>query len=595
MIRERIERLREKMREAGVGVYVIPSSDCHGSEYVGEHDRAREYMSGFTGSAGTLIVTLREAGLWTDGRYFLQAEDQLRGSGIRLYRMGEEGVEKIEEFVGKRLVDGGRLGFDGRVMEAFWAEKFVRKAREKGTDVLATRDLVGEIWEERPKRPDMPVHVFEECYAGESVGSKLQRVRERMKEVKADVHVLSSLCDIAWLLNVRGGDIPRVPVVLSFLCMDLVGCRWYVRGEVVSDEVRRCLEGWGVKIREYEEIYRDLAEIPEGKRVWMDKKNVNYRLLTSLPRGVEVVDRRNPQELMKAVKNETEIQNLREAHLKEGIAFTKFLYWVKTRAETEEITELSAAEYLDQMRGEQRQERGQSFAPICAYGAHGAVVHYEATKESDVQVAPGGLFLVDAGGHYLEGTTDTTRTMVIGKVSEEEKRMYTAVLRGHLHLAYAKFLKGCTGYSLDVLCREPLWQMGMDYKHGTGHGVGYYLSVHEGPNAFRWKLPEGEEAVALEPGMVTTDEPGVYIEGKYGIRLENELLCVEGEKNAYGQFLEFEILTLTPFDLDGVLKEEMTKTEKEWLNAYHKQVYQEISPYLEPCEKEWLLTATRSI
>ncbi len=595
MIRERIERLREKMREAGVGVYVIPSSDCHESEYVCEHYRAREYMSGFTGSAGTLVVTLEEAGLWTDGRYFLQAKKQLMGSGIVLYQMGEEGVTQIEDYVGERLAGGGKLGFDGRVMGAFGAEKFVKKAQEKNVEILETRDLVGEIWEDRPEIADAPVKVLEERYTGESVQSKMERVRQKMKEEGADVHVLASLCDIAWLLNVRGEDIPCVPVVLSFLCMNQDSCRWYVRKSVVSNEVLKHLTTCKVEIREYEKIYEDLSRILKEQSVWIDKKNVNVRLLTSLPAGVRIVDQKNPEELLKAVKNETELQNLKEAHRKEGIAFTKLMYWVKTKAKTEEITELSAAAYLDEKRREQEHERGRSFAPICAYGPHGAIVHYEATEERNVRVEPGGLFLVDAGGHYLEGTTDTTRTFVIGEVSQEQKKIYTAVLRGNLRLAYARFLQGCTGYNLDVLCREPLWQMGMDYKHGTGHGVGYYLSVHEGPNAFRWRFSEDEKAVALQAGMVTTDEPGIYIEGEYGIRLENELVCVNGEKNAYGQFLEFEILTLTPMDLDGVLPKEMTQTEREWLNRYHKRVYEEIAPYLEHEEREWLKEYTRRI
>lgn len=594
MIRERIEKLRKKMREAGVSVYVIPSSDCHGSEYVGEHFRAREYMSGFTGSAGTLVVTLLEAGLWTDGRYFLQAERQLLGSGICLYRTGEDGVQRMEDFVEERLSHEGMLGFDGRTMGAYQAEVLVKRAEAKKREVLLTRDLVGEIWKERPKIAGKNVWILKECYVGESAESKIKRVREKMKEEGADVCVLAALCDIAWLLNIRGEDIPCVPVVMSYLCMKINSCKWYVRKEVVPEEVRKYIEGYGVEILEYEDIYQDLEKIEKGQQVWVDKKNVNYRLLSSL-REVKIIDKPNPTELMKAVKNPTEIQNLREAHRKEGIALTKFMYWVKNRVREERITELSAAAYLKDRRAEQGNYMGDSFASICAYGAHGAVVHYEATKESDVRVKEGAFFLVDTGGHYLEGTTDTTRTFVLGEVSKEQKRMYTAVLRGNLHLAYAKFLSGCTGYSLDVLCREPLWQMGMDYKHGTGHGVGYYLSVHEGPNAFRWKLPEYEKAAVLEAGMVTTDEPGVYIEGEYGIRIENELLCVEAAKNEYGQFMEFEILTLTPIDLDGVLIEEMTKTERGWLNHYHQKVYRELSPYLKNEERAWLKKYTREI
>ena len=348
-------------------------------------------------------------------------------------------------------------------------------------------------------------------------------------------------------------------------------------------------------VRDYEAVYKDLSGLAAGRKVLLDKKNVNYRLLTAVSGQADVIDRRSPAELMKAVKNDTEIRNLRTAHLKEGIAFTRLMYWLKTGAGKEALTERSVAEYLDARRREQEHYVGQSFAPISAYGANGAIVHYSPTEESDAKIEPKGFLLVDAGGHYLEGTTDTTRTFAMGELSLEQKRMFTTVCRGNLNLAYARFLHGCTGYSLDLLCREPLWQAGVDYKHGTGHGVGYLLNVHEGPNAFRWKLPEQEQPAVLEEGMVTTDEPGVYLEGQYGIRTENELLCVKGENGAYGQFMEFEILTLAPIDLDGILPQEMTGTEKAYLNDYHEKVYRALAPHLTEAEREWLRNATRRI
>lgn len=595
MIRERIEKLRQKMREAGVTVYVIPSTDCHESEYVCAHYRVREYMSGFTGSAGTLVVTLQEAGLWTDGRYFLQAEQQLAGTGIRLFRMGEPGVPKLPEYVKEKLT-GGKLGFDGRVMGAFCAETLFQAARESGAQVLVTEDLAGAIWENRPGIPDTRLFLLDERYTGEGTEQKLAGIREELRRAGAKIHVLASLCDIAWILNLRGGDIPCVPVVLSFLCITETDCIWYVRNRIVTEEIRRELEGKGIRIREYDTVYEDLKSLADGKKVLLDKKNVNSRLLLSLPPNAQVIDRENPSELMKAVKNETELFNLRTAHLKEGLAFTRLMHWLKTRAGKEVITERSAAEYLDAERRKQSHYLEQSFAPICAYGEHAAIVHYSATEESNARIEAEGFLLVDAGGHYLEGTTDTTRTFVLGAVSEEQKRMYTAVCRGNLRLAFAKFLHGCTGYHLDVLCREPLWQMEADYKHGTGHGVGYLLNVHEGPNAFRWKQPETEErAAVLEEGMVTTDEPGIYIEGKYGIRTENELVCKKGIQNVYGQFMEFEILTLTPIDLDGILPQEMTAQERKWLNAYHAMVYEKLSPCMEENEKKWLRHYTREI
>ncbi len=595
MITDRIGKLRQKMQERGITVYVVPSADCHESEYVCAHYRAREYMSGFTGSAGTLVITMREAGLWTDGRYFLQAEQQLQSTGIRLFRMGEPEVPELEAYVKEKLAEGGRLGFDGRVMGAFQAERFFQAAGERGADVQMTEDLVGEIWEERPGIPDKKVFLLEECYTGEGTKKKLARVRLEMEKVGADAHVLASLCDIAWILNLRGDDIPGVPVVLSYLYMTQTSGIWYVREQVVTEEIVKKLSNLEIEIREYEKIYEDLEELTGVQKILLDKKNVNSRLLFGLPESVQVIDQSNPSELMKAVKNETELQNLRIAHLKEGLAFTRLMYWLKTHAE-EEITERDVAEYLDTRRKEQVHYLEQSFAPICAWGPHGAIVHYSATEESDIRIGTDGLLLVDAGGHYLEGTTDTTRTYVLGSVSEEQKRMFTAVCRGNLNLAFAKFLYGCTGSHLDILCRKPLWQMEADYKHGTGHGVGYLLNVHEGPNAFRWKQPEaGVQPAVLEAGMVTTDEPGFYLEGKYGIRTENELVCKKGIQNVYGQFMEFEILTLTPVDLDGILPEEMTSQERDWLNAYHRQVYETLSPYMEEEERQWLRIYTRKI
>lgn len=595
VIQERLERLRQQMRKAGVTVYVVPSTDCHESEYVNPHYRARAYITGFTGSAGTAVITLSEAGLWTDGRYFIQAEQQLAGTGITLYRMGEPEVPKMDAYIREHLSAGEKLGFDGRVMGACRAEKLVQIAEEKQADVLATEDLVGAVWEDRPEIPDVPAWILEECWSGESLKSKLDRVRCEMKRLGADIHVMASLCDIAWLLNIRGGDIPGVPVVLSFLVVTEDDCCWYVRRGAVPEKVQAYLEDNRVQIRDYETIYGELEKIKPGQTVLLDRKNVNYRLLLSVPKDARLLDKENPVELMKSVKNGTELSNLRIAHRKEGVAFTRFMHWIKTEAGKAYVTEIEASDYLDARRQEQEHYVEQSFAPICAYGANGAIVHYSAAEESTAHILPEGFLLVDAGGHYLEGTTDTTRTIAVGNLSEEQKRMFTAVCRGNLRLANARFLQGCTGYSLDVLCREPLWQMGVDYKHGTGHGVGYLLNVHEGPNAFRWKLPEDGKPAVLTEGMVTTDEPGVYVEGRYGIRTENELVCVKGEVNEYGQFMKFENLTLTPIDLDAILPEEMTEEERGWLNAYHKNVYEKLSPWMEEEELVWLREYTREI
>jgi len=595
MIQERLRLLRQKMKEAGVTVYVIPSSDCHESEYVCGHYRARAYITGFTGSAGTAVVTLQDAGLWTDGRYFIQAEMELRDTGIHLFRTGEPGVPNVETYVREHLERGGRLGFDGKVMGAFRAETLIKAAEEKKAGVLATEDLIGAIWEDRPEIPDAPVFILESNYCGESTKRKLTRVREKLKELEADIHVVASLCDIAWILNIRGGDIPGVPVTLSYLCITKNTCTWYVRSSVITEEIRSYLSENKIQVKEYGAVYEDLTKLGPGLNVLMDKRKVNHRLLTSIPQGARLIDKSNPSELMKAVKNETELKNLRIAHLKESIAFTRLMYWVKTNVRKQEITELSVSEYLNERRKEQAHYLGESFSPICAYGPNAAIVHYSADRRSNAVIEAKGFLLVDAGGHYLEGTTDTTRTFALGELTEEQKRMFTAVCRANLNLANARFLYGCTGYTLDVLCREPLWQLGMDYKHGTGHGVGYLLNVHEGPNAFRWKMPEGERAAVLEAGMVTTDEPGIYVEGEYGIRTENELVCVKGTENEYGQFMEFEIVTLVPIDLDGIVPEEMTLTERNYLNDYHQRVYHTLAPYLSREEREWLKVSTRAV
>jgi Xaa-Pro aminopeptidase len=595
MIQQRLNALRQKMKEAGISIYVVPSTDCHESEYVSEHYRARTYMTGFTGSAGTAVITLEEAGLWTDGRYFIQAGQQLQGTGITLYRMGEPGVPTVEAFVEEKLSEGMVLGFDGRVMGSFVAEKLKRAADAKKAKIHVTDDLVGAIWEDRPAIPDAEVFLLEERWSGESAAHKLSRVREEMKKQGADVHVLASLCDIAWLLNIRGGDIPCVPVVFSYLYLTEESCRFYVRPSVVTEELTAYLQQMGVEICDYESIYSDLEQLESGSCVLLDKRSVNYRLLSSIPADVKILNRNNPTELMKAIKNETELANLRSAHLKEGIAFTRFMYWLKTNVGRIEITELSAADKLRELREEQENCLGLSFNTICSYGANGAIVHYSATEETNTVVQPEGFLLVDAGGQYLDGTTDTTRTFVLGPVSEEMKQMFTAVCRGNLNLANARFLYGCTGQQLDVLCREPLWQLHTDFKHGTGHGVGYLLNVHEGPNSFRFKMAEGNTPAVLEAGMVTTDEPGVYIEGKYGIRLENELVCVKSEQNEYGQFMEFENLTLTPLDLDAILPDEMTPAERKYLNAFHKKVYEALVDHLPEEEQIWLAQATRAI
>lgn len=595
MIQKRLEALRSEMKKRGITVYVVPTSDFHQSEYVGEYFKARKYMTGFTGSAGTAVITMKEAGLWTDGRYFIQAAAQLEGSGVTLFRMGEEGVPKVEEYVEEQLEKGGCIGFDGRVMDAKAGKKYAEIAEKKEGSLYVTEDLVDIIWTERPSLPAHKVWILEQEYAGMSTEEKLSQVREQMKQEGADVHILASLYDIAWLLNLRGDDIDHVPVFLSFVAVEEKKTTLFINQEILEDKVKKYLKDNQIQVEDYEKIYA-YAENLKDHKVLMSLEEVNYRIAENVQKHSQIVDAPNPSLLLKSIKNETELENTRIAHLKDAVAVTKFMYWLKTNIGKKEITEISASDYLENLRKEQEHFLDVSFDTICAYGANAAMMHYSASEESNAVLEPEGFLLVDSGGHYLEGTTDITRTFALGELSYEQKKHFTAVCRSNLNLANAKFLYGCSGINLDILARGPLWDMGIDYRCGTGHGVGHILNVHEGPNGFRWKVvQERNDSGKLEAGMITTDEPGVYLEGAYGIRLENELICVKDEKNEYGQFMKFENITYVPMDLDAILPEEMTFREKQELNEYHQMVYEKISPYLNEEERIWLKEYTRAI
>lgn len=596
MIQERLQALREEMKKRNIDIYVVPTSDFHESEYVGEHFKARKFITGFTGSAGTAVVTLTEAGLWTDGRYFVQAENQLAGSTVTLYRMGEEGVPTVDEFIAEKLGEGGCLGFDGRVVNGSWGRKLAAIAEEKGSSLHVNEDLIDIIWKDRPALSKKPLFLLEEKYTGKSTGEKLKELRRVMEEEGADVHILTSLYDIAWLLNIRGGDIDYVPVILSYLVVNKNECIWFLQEEVVDEKIAVYLKENQITTRPYDAIYEYVTTIPSDACVLMNQNTVNYRIANSLPSTVKVVDKPNPTELMKAIKNPTEVDNIRRAHVKDGVAFTKFMYWLKTNIGKIPMTEISASDYLEERRREQENFIELSFDTICAYGPNAAMMHYAATPESDAKLKPEGFLLVDSGGHYFEGTTDITRTMALGPITDEMRLHFTTVCRSNLNLANAKFLYGCSGLNLDILSRGPLWDMGIDYKCGTGHGVGYVLNVHEGPNGFRWRVvPERHDNGTLEEGMVTTDEPGVYLEGKYGIRTENELVCHKAEKNEYGQFMNFENITYAPIDLDAIDPDAMTGREKKLLNDYHAMVYKTLSPYMTAEENEWLKKYTRAV
>ena len=596
MIKQRIENIRDLMKEKNIYAYIVPSSDYHQSEYVGDYFKSREFMSGFTGSAGTLIISMDEAGLWTDGRYFIQAENELKDSGIKLFKMGEEGVPTIEEYLLEKLPKNSTLGFDGRVMSVKEGQSLANKLAFKGINIEYKYDLVNDIWEDRCSLPTEKAFLLGVEYSGESFSDKLYRIRAVMKEKKATTHILASLDDIAWLFNIRGRDVKSNPVVLSYAVISIDSVYLFIDKNKIGKDIRAELSKENVQIKGYEEVYEFIKKIEENEVVLIDTSKVNYAIYNNIPSNVQKIEERNPSILFKSIKNEIELKNIRNSHIKDGVAFTKFMYWLKNNIGKIEITEISATQKLEEFRREQDKFIEPSFSTIAAYKDHAAMMHYSATEESNYKLEPRDLFLVDSGGQYFDGTTDITRTIALGPIPENVRKDFTNVVRGMIRLSKAKFLYGCRGYNLDILARGPLWEEGIDYKCGTGHGIGFVLNVHEGPNGFRWKVREDiDDTCILEEGMVTTNEPGVYVENSHGIRIENEIVVRKAEKNEYGQFMDFEVITFAPIDLDAIDESLILKDEKVYLNNYHKQVYDKISPYLNEEEKQWLKTYTREI
>ena len=596
MIKQRIENIRDLMKEKNIYAYIVPSSDYHQSEYVGDYFKSREFMSGFTGSSGTLIISMDEAGLWTDGRYFIQAEQELKDSGIKLFKMGEEGVPTIEEYLLEKLPKNSTLGFDGRVMSVKEGESLANKLAFKGINIEYKYDLVNDIWEDRCSLPTEKAFLLGTEYSGESFSDKLSRIRAVMKEKKATTHILASLDDIAWLFNIRGRDVKSNPVVLSYAVITIDSVYLFIDKNKIGKDIRAELSKENVQIKGYEEVYEFIKNIDENEVVLIDTSKVNYAIYNNIPSNVQKIEERNPSILFKSIKNEIELKNIRNSHIKDGVAFTKFMYWLKNNIGKIEITEISATQKLEEFRREQDKFIEPSFSTIAAYKDHAAMMHYSATEESNYKLEPRDLFLVDSGGQYFDGTTDITRTIALGPIPENVRKDFTNVVRGMIRLSKAKFLYGCRGYNLDILARGPLWEEGIDYKCGTGHGIGFVLNVHEGPNGFRWKVREDiDDTCILEEGMVTTNEPGVYVENSHGIRIENEIVVRKAEKNEYGQFMDFEVITFAPIDLDAIDESLILKDEKVYLNNYHKQVYDKISPYLNEEEKQWLKTYTREI
>ena len=591
IINERIENLRKLMLEENIDAYIIPTSDYHGSEYVGEYFKERVYISGFTGSAGTVIVTPTKAGLWTDGRYFLQAEDQLKGTIITLYKMGEKNVPTMTAFLKNELKDNALVGFDGKTLTTSYCLGLLNELASKQIKFKYDVDLIDKIWKDRPQLSKEKAYLLDDKYTGCSRKEKIARVRAYLKENNLDYFVLTSLDDISWLLNIRGNDVECNPVVLSYVTLTSNSLNLYINKEVLSSEIKVELTKDGITIKDYFDIYEDVKNI-KNKRVILEENKVNYAIFASL-NGNYIVNRMNPTTAYKAVKNDTEIKNVIDAHIKDGVALTKFIYWLKKNVGKLPLTELSASDKLESFRREQEHFMGLSFTTIAGYASHGAIVHYDPTSETDIPLKNESFLLVDSGAQYLEGTTDVTRTIALGTLTKEEKKHYTAVLKGHLALSDAKFLSGTSGCELDMLARRPLWELGLNFNHGTGHGVGYFLNVHEGPQSIsnapiRCSYP-------FSKGMITSNEPGLYITGKYGIRIENLVLCEDYMETEFGKFLKFRNLTLAPYEIDAINKDELTSYEIKLIHDYHVEVYKVIGKYLTSDEKKWLKDIVEAI
>lgn len=593
-VSERVAKLRALMAEKGIDAYVVPTADFHQSEYVGEHFKARKFITGFSGSYGTAVIAKDDAGLWTDGRYFFQATNELEGSGVRLMKMFVDDTPSVTEYLAENVPEGGKVAFDGRVLAVDEGKEFEEALSPKNITIDYSEDLIDQIWEDRPPLSDKPAFFLEEKYSGESSAHKLERVREVMKKNGATVHVIASLDDTGWLLNIRGDDIDFFPLLLSYSIVRMDGVDLYVDDSKLNDQIHEELAKVNVTIHPYNDIYEDIKKLDASETCLIDPMKMNYALYKSIP--CKIVEAANPTILMKAMKNPVELENIKEAHIKDGIAITKFMYWVKTRYDKEDITELSSADKLTSLRAAQEGYIRDSFEPLCAFADHAAMMHYSPSKETDVVLKEDAMFLNDTGGGYYEGSTDITRTFILGSIDQDMKKYFTAVVRAMMNLSRANFLYGCHGYNLDVLVRQPIWDLNIDFQCGSGHGVGYLGNVHEPPTGFRWYIvPSKNEHHQLEEGMVITDEPGIYEDGKFGIRIENEFIVRKGEKNKYGQFMHFETITFAPIDLDGIDPEEMTKSEREWLNNYHKDVYEKIGPHLTDEEREWLKEYTRAI
>jgi len=594
VIRERLAQLRSAMQAAGIDFYMMPTADFHNSEYVNDYFKVREYFCNFSGSNGTLLVWQEGAGLWTDGRYFIQAEKELEGTTVELFRMLEEGVPTIEEFLKEKMDNGQTLGFDGRVISAINGKRYEKAVADKRIQFAYDKDLAEGIWTDRPDFPAGKVTVLGEDVAGKSVEEKLQETREKMAAEGADNLLLTKLDDIMWLFNIRGCDVECNPVAMSYAYITEESALLFIQSKALDSKVQEYLSAHRVIVKEYTEIVEYLSELSGKRCILLDDRYCSYMLYRLLCGKQNLIEKKNPTEILKARKNPVEIANMEKIYLKDSVAVTKFIYWLKTNIGKQEITEISAADYLEKLRREIPEFLDLSFPTIAGYKENGAIVHYTATEESNATLAPKGMLLVDSGGQYVGGTTDVTRTIVLGAVSDEMKLHYTLVAAGMLQLSAARWIYGCTGRNLDILARQPLWNIGKDYNHGTGHGIGYILNVHEGPQNLRWRFTEGMTEAVIEDGMLTSNEPGIYIQGSHGIRIENAMIARNDVKNEYGQFMHFETLTWVPLDMDAIDERYLTDTTWALLYAYQREVYDKISPYLTEEEREWLRKETKA-
>lgn len=591
-INERVDRLRSWMKENGFTAFVFPSSDPHNSEYVADHWKSREWISGFSGSAGTAVVTLEHAALWTDSRYFIAAEKELNGTGFQLMKLRVEGTPSVSEWLASELstYEKAVVGLDGNVNSFAEVAAMEQEVATKGNITVRTdADPMAELWTDRPVIPDNMVSLHPLEYSGESTSSKVSRVRKHLLDCSADGLLVTALDEIAWVLNLRGSDVHCNPVFVSYLLISPENITLYINNVKLPDDVKAYLMSEHIDVQAYESVVEGLR-LYAGKSLLVDMSSTNYSLATAVP-FEKVCSGVSSIASMKAVKNKVEQDGFRAAMLRDGVAVVKFLAWLKSAVEAGGQTEISLDERLTALRAEQPKFKGISFDTIVGYEAHGAIVHYEATPETDIPVEPHGLVLIDSGAQYLDGTTDITRTIALGEITEEQRRVYTLVLKGHIQLDMCRFPAGVCGSQLDAIARVPMWREGYNYMHGTGHGVGSYLNVHEGPHQIRMEW----RPAPLQAGMTVTNEPGIYLEGKFGVRIENTLLIVPAESTAFGDFLKFETLTLAPIDTAPIVLEMLSTEEREWLNNYHHRVYESLSPYLEGNEKEWLRKATLPI